>query len=287
MAPDLDGALLRSFAAVAQTQSFTAAAARVGRSQSAVSLQIRRLEEALDTPLLTRTRRSVALTRAGEEFLVYARRILRLHEEAVAAVNPALAESQVRVGLPNDYAELFLPTVLRRFDRDHPNVRCAIECDMTWELLERLERGELDVVVGIRHAARSTGRTLCLEEIVWVAGPDYDPAAGDGEPVPLVLYPESCPYRARGIEALAGTGRPWRVVYTSQSPTGIRIAVEERGAVTITSRRTVPEGWRILGPDEGFPTLPAAELQLYTAPGNPTQATARLADLFEAELHDA
>lgn len=284
MQANLDTALLRTFVAVAETASFTAAAVRIGRTQSAVSLQIRRLEETLDSRLFERTRRSVALTRAGRDFLPYARRILRLHEEALATVNPALGESSVRVGLPNDYAELFLPSVLRRFDADHPNVRCAIECDMTWELLERLERGELDVVVGIRHAARSTGRTLCLEDIVWVAGPDHDPAARGAAPVPLVLYPATCPYRARGLEALAGSGRAWRVVYTSQSPTGIRIAVEQLGAVTITSRRTVPAGWKILSPEDGFPALPPAELQIYIAAGTHTQATAHLADLFEAEL---
>lgn len=284
MATNLETALLRTFVAVAETASFTTAAARVGRTQSAVSLQVRRLEEMLDSRLLERTRRSVALTRAGRDFLPYARRILRLHEEAVAAVNPALGEARIRVGMPNDYAELLLPDVLRRFESEQARVRCFIDCDMTWELLERLERGELDVVVGIRHATRTTGRTLCLEEVVWVAGPGYAPEAERGAPVSLVLYPESCPYRARGLEALAGAGRDWRVVYTSQSPTGIRIAVTQRGAVTITSRRTVPAGWRILTPDEGFPALPPAELQLYTAAGARTQSIERLVTLFQEAL---
>lgn len=283
-APNLETALLRTFVAVAETASFTAAADRVGRSQSAVSLQIRRLEEMLDCRLLERSRRAVALSRAGKDFLTYARRILALHEEAVAAVNPDIGQARVRVGLPNDYAELMLPEVLRRFDAAHPHARSVIECDMTWELLNRLERGELDIVVGIRHAAHSTGRTLCLEEIVWVAGPDYDAGAGSDTTIPLVLYPESCPYRARGLEALAGTGRPWQVVYTSQSPTGIRIAVEQLGAVTITSRRTVPADWRVLTPADGFPDLPPAELQLYVSPGGHAGVVANLAGLFEETL---
>lgn len=284
MVPNLETTLLRSFVSVAETGSFTAAAATVGRSQSAVSLQIQRLEEMLGCRLLERTKRSVTLTRSGKDFLAYAHRILRLHEEAVAAVNPALGEIVIRVGMPNDYAEMLLPSVLSRFDAQYPEVRCTIECDMTWELLNRLEQGELDLVVGIRHAAHSTGRTLCLEDIVWVAGPDFDPAAWRDRAVPLVLYPETCPYRARGIEALAGSGGAWQIVYTSQSPTGIRIAVEQRGAVTITSRRTVPDHWRILTPEDGFPTLPPAELQLYMAPGSGTHAVARLADLLQAEF---
>lgn len=284
MIPNLETALLRTFIAVAETSSFTAAALRVGRTQSAVSLQVGRLESMLGCRLLDRTRRKVALTRQGADFLIYARRILRLHGEAAAAVNPALGEVVVRVGMPNDYAELFLPGLLRRFETDHPRVRCDIRCDMTWELLSRLEEGDLDLVVGIRHAALGTGVTLCLEEIVWVAGPDFDPAACADRPLPLVLYPKSCPYRARGTEALAGGGREWRVVYTSQSPTGIRIAVEDRGAVTITSRRTVPPHWRILTPEEGFPALPPAELQLYSADSAPSAPVAHLTDLIKAEF---
>lgn len=283
MPANLESDLLRAFVAVAEAQSFTAAATRVARTQSAVSLQIRRLEEMLDCRLFERSRRHVALTRAGTDFLAYARRILRLHEEAVAAVNPARGEVIVRVGMPNDYAELYLPAVLRRLDIEHPRVRCNIQCDMTWNLLDQLEAGELDLVVGIRHAAHSIGRTLRLEDIVWVAGGDFEPGTVT-EPLPLVLYPESCPYRARGVAALAGSGRQWRVVYTSQSPTGIRIAVEERGAVTITSRRTVPGHWRILTPEQGFPALPPAELQLYMAAGEPPRAVATLAALFEAAL---
>lgn len=280
---NLEDSLLRSFVAVAETGSFTAAAAQIGRSQSAVSLQIRRLEDMLQCSLLTRTRRSVTLTKQGEDFLAYTRRILRLHAEAVGAVNPSLGEVVVRLGMPNDYAELVLPEVLRRFDAHYPEIRCTIECDMTWELLRRMEHGQLDIVLGIRHSTQSTGRTLCQEEIVWVAGPDYD-AGGDEAPVPLVLYPETCPYRARGIEALAGSGRDWRIVYTSQSPTGIRIAVEQRGAVTITSRRTVPRHWQVLGPKQGFPALPPADLQLYSAASDTTQSVQTLLDMLAAEF---
>lgn len=283
-AVNLEDSLLRSFVAVAETGSFTAAAAQIGRSQSAVSLQIRRLEEMLQCALLTRSRRAVALTEQGEDFLAYTRRILRLHAEAVGAVNPHLGEAVVRLGMPNDYAELVLPEVLRRFDAHYPQIRCTIECDMTWELLRRLEHGQLDIVLGIRHSTQSSGQTLCQEEIVWVAGPDYEAGDGAEAAVPLVLYPETCPYRARGIEALAGSGRDWRIVYTSQSPTGIRIAVEQRGAVTITSRRTVPRHWQILGPEQGFPALPPADLQLYSAASDTTQSVQTLLDMLAAEF---
>jgi DNA-binding transcriptional LysR family regulator len=285
MLPNLEGEVLRSFVTVAECNGFTAAARRLNKTQSAVSLQIKRLEAMLGVRLFQRTSRRLVLTGEGAAFLIHARRILRQHEEAVAAVNPALAEPVIRVGMPDDYAELFLPRVLHDFETRYPRVRPDIHCDMSWELLRRLDAGDLDLVLAIRHAARSAGRTLCHEDIVWVAADDFANAAMG--PVPLVLYPDNCPYRARGIEALSRIGRDWRVVYTSQSPTGIRIAVQARGAVTITSRRTVPANWRILGEDDGFPALPPAELQLHSAPSASYLAAGDFADLLEAALADA
>jgi DNA-binding transcriptional LysR family regulator len=285
MTANLETGLLLTFVSVCETGSFTAAASRIGRSQSAVSLQIRRLEDMLGCVLLERTKRSVKITRSGQDFLTYARRILHLHAEAVAAVNPAMGHVTVRIGMPNDYTELYLPRVLNRFEQLFPDIHCNIQCDMTWELLTRMDAGKLDLVVGIRHTTYSSGHTLCIEDIVWVAGPDFDAGAALDRPLPLVLYPETCPYRARGIDALAGSGRQWHIVYTSQSPTGIRIAVEQRGAVSITSRRTVPAHWKILTPRDGFPALPPAELQLFTAPGGgDSRVVVCLADLFTTEF---
>jgi DNA-binding transcriptional LysR family regulator len=286
MAHGLDDGLLRSFVAVAETESFTTAAQRVHRSQSAISQQMRRLEEIAGTVLLNRGTRHVALTAQGEVFLAYTRRILRLQEEALAAVKSEAVQYPLRVGMPDDYAEALLPGLLPAFGARHPSVRPHVHCAMSTQLLRRLGMGELDLAVTIRHSGagqgRATGRTIRREELAWVAGPNYahDPDA----PMPLALFPEGCPYRSRGINALLQTGRDWQLIYTTQSPTGIRIAVERQGAVTVNAARTTPGSWQVLGPAQGLPALPPVELELHRSPSAPAQATEDFAALLEAAL---
>ena len=278
----LDDGLLRSFVAVAETESFTTAATRVHRSQSAISQQMRRLEEIAGATLLHRHSRQVALTAQGEVFLAYARRLLRLQDEALAAVNDQARHYPLRVGAPDDYAEAVLPTILPAFAARHPNVRPHVHCAMSNQLLRRMELGELDLAITIRHGGQASGQaigeTICQEELAFVSGPDY--AGSTDTPLPLALFPEGCPFRARAANALLQAGRDWHLIYTTQSPTGIRIAVERQGAVTVNALRTTPATWRILGPDEGLPTLPPVDLELHRAPNAPAQPTQDFVDLL-------
>lgn len=278
----LDGESLRTFVTVADCGGFTAAAERVHRTQSAVSQQIKRLEDTLGVRLIVRTSRRMTLTPEGERFLGYARRILLLHEEAVSAVAGASRQANLRVGIPDDYAESLLPVILPRFEGEHPGVRPDIHCAMSSELLRSLEAGALDLALTIRHGGASRGRLLRREDLVWVADRRFD-ACGTTR-IPLALFPEGCPYRARAVDGLSSVQREWSVVSVSQSMTGIRIAVEQQGAVTITSRRTMPRHWRILDEATGFPPIPPAELELHngtsTAPNEATNA-------FETFLRDA
>jgi DNA-binding transcriptional LysR family regulator len=285
----LDDGLLRSFIAVAETQSFTTAAVRVHRSQSAVSQQMRRLEEIAGAALLDRHSRQVALTEQGEMFLAYARRMLRLQDEALAAVNDQARHYPLRVGMPDDYAEAVLPRMLPAFAARHPNVRPHVHCTMSSQLLRRMSLGELDLAITIRHAGQgggqATGETIRQEELAWVAGPEY--ADAPETPLPLALFPEGCPYRARGINGLLQTGRDWQLIYTTQSPTGIRIAVERQGAVTVNATRTTPAHWRILGLADGLPDLPAVDLELHRAPTAPARPAQDFVDLLTEALTDA
>jgi DNA-binding transcriptional LysR family regulator len=285
MSLGLDDTLLHSFVAIAETGSFTAAADQVHRSQSAISQQMQRLEGIAGTPLLLRAPRQVRLTPQGEVFLAYARRLLRLQEEAIAAVGSELRHQALRIGMPDDYAETLLPGLLARLSELHPEVRPHVHCAMSAQLLRLMDSGELDLAMTIRHSARTQGQTLCREELAWVAGPGFrdDP----GAPLPLALFPEGCPYRARGINALFETGRDWQLVYTTQSPTGIRIAVERHGAITINASRTTPDSWRVLGPDLGLPRLPAVDLQMHRSPTAPDKAAGSFAELLAAELQPA
>ena len=278
MAHGLDSDLLRSFVAVAECKGFTAAADRIHRTQSAISQQIRRLEQVAGVTLVERSSRKLSLTHEGESFLAYARQILRLHEEAIASINTSAYQRSLRIGMPDDYAEHVLPQMLPRFTTLHPTVRPHIHCAMSTQLLRRMSAGELDLALTIRHSTQSGGELLCRENLVWVAGPNSAPPP-DG-PVPLALFPEGCAYRARGIHALSTAARDWNLIYTSQSPTGIRIAVEQQGAVTVNARRTTPGQWQWLEAGHGMPALPSAELELHRSPTAPLRPVDDFAELL-------
>ncbi|GAB7533977.1 LysR substrate-binding domain-containing protein [Burkholderia sp. 22PA0099] len=280
----LDGELVRAFIAVVDSGGVTAAAKQMHRTQSTISLRIRTLEERLDTHLFLRDSRRLALSRDGENFLIHARRIIQVQNEAITALKHSSTQTVIRFGLPEDYAELWLPDLLEKFYRLRPGARPHIDCRMSLELIERLEAGELDLALVVRHGAQSDGRHLGREEVVWAAHQGFTLA--EGAPVPLALFPETCCYRQRGLAALAATGRPYHVIYTSQSPTGIKVAVNHGAAVTIIDRCTLPAHWRVLGAEHGLPPLPPADLELLRSPQSRNPATDDLASLIEAMVEE-
>jgi len=263
MAGSLDHDLLVGFITVAETRSFTKAASQLHRSQSTISLQIRRLEEIVGAPLLVRTTRSLDFTRAGEKFLAYAKRIVQLQAEALSVAADGADAPVVRLGLPEDYAASIVPDLLRALEAAGSRSQLHIFCAMSTELVHRLQAGELDLVLGIRCIEPSEGRVLCAEEVVWAASRNFTAPPG---PVPLAVYPAGCPFRARALNALVAIGREGRIVYTSQNPSGIEVAVRQAFAVTVRSRRTLPADWVVLDPESGFPLLPPAALELHRAP---------------------
>jgi DNA-binding transcriptional LysR family regulator len=281
MAASLDTDLLTAFVAVAETVSFTKAAQQLHRTQSTISLQIKRLEEIVGAPLFVRTTRSLAPTQSGEMFLVYAKRILQLQMEALAA-SSGLHGPTVRLGLPEDYAAAVLPSLLRALRSQQPDIELHIYCAMSQELVRLLHEGELDLTIGIRCQSFSDGRVVCEEPVVWSAHQGF--SIGTEDAVPLAVWPPGCPFRARALDALAAIGRPSRVVYTSQNPTGIEIAVREGLGVTVRSRRTMPADWRILTPEDGFPTLPPVELEIHRSPTALHYAHDRVEGLLEAQF---
>ncbi|WP_423821283.1 LysR family transcriptional regulator [Salinisphaera sp. SPP-AMP-43] len=280
----LDGDLLAAFVAVAETGGFTAAAQYLHKTQSTVSLRIRSLEDRLGTRLLHRTSRQLALTADGQTFLVYARRLLQLQREAMSAVGPSARPTILRFGLPEDYAETWLPAVLQAFAATHPQVRPHIHCRMSTELLEQLEAGALDLVLTVRHSATTSGRRVAHEPLVWAAHRDFQ--LDSGQPLPLALFPEQCVYRHRALEALTRIGRSWQIDYTSQSPTGLRVAIDQARAVTITGQRTLPASWRVLGEDSGLPSLSEAVLEIHRSPSIQHPAFDAFTALVEQALND-
>jgi DNA-binding transcriptional LysR family regulator len=280
--PPFDFDLLRTFVAIVDAGGFTRAAERVGRTQSTVSLQVKRLEEALGRRVFEREPgRDLRLTPAGEALLSYARPILRLGDEARSRlVEPDVAGS-VRLGTPEDFATVHLPEVLARFARTHPLVALEVNCDFTVNLLDGFGRGQYDLVLFKREpqgglGGGAAGVGVWREALVWVASPRLVPSAD--EPLPLVLAPAPDVYRKRALASLDAAGRAWRMTYTSPSLAGLQAAVRAGLGITVLPRGMIPPGLVVLAPEgEGLPALPDTEVALYRAPGAVSRATELLA----------
>lgn len=268
----MDTDLLRAFVAVAECEGFSAAGKIINRTQSAVSLQIKRLEDRMGEILFLRTSRSVLLTSAGRRLLPYARQILKLQDEAQRLLGAERRGELIRLGISEEQASAYLPELLPHMAATHPDVRIQVTCEISGALVHRFQEGLLDAVLAIRHTPTQTGQLLGQEPMVWVIaeGANLD----QWDTLPLALNPEGCIFRAHAFAALGRENRQWDVNYTSASPTAINIAVQAGLALTVKTPRSVPAGCRIVGKDEGLPVLGHVEIELHRAPGQMSEAFA-------------
>lgn len=277
---DLD--VLRTFLAVVEAGSFTAAASAQGTTQSTVSMQIRRLERDLGTPVFHREGRSVRLTVDGERLQTHARELVRLNDEAWRDLTGAALSGAVRLGIPDDYA-FYLPETLRDFAETHPAVNLDVRCDLSVALVDRVRRGELDLALVTRQARSPGGEVLRREPLVWSAARAR--AVEHSDPLPLAVYPrEACVFREHATRALTEVGRRWRVIYTSKSITGQQAMVRAGLAVTPTTGNMVTPEMRVVDESGGLPALPAVEIALHRAPGRPSEPARRLYDMIRDKL---
>ncbi|MBK8534136.1 MAG: LysR family transcriptional regulator [Candidatus Competibacteraceae bacterium] len=270
MPAQLDPDLLRTFVTIVDAGGFTPAARQVHRTQSAVSMQVRRLEETLGQALFQREGRGVQLTPDGEALLGYARRLLRLHDEAVAALTRPDLAGLVRIGTPDDYVDRFLPEILVRFARAFPRVQVEVNCEPSMTLRRWLAEERLDLALITCTPGAETGEVLRREPTVWATAERH--LAHEHEPLPLALFQPGCPFRDWALAGLNGIGRTYRIAYTSASISGVLAAVTAGLAVTVLCRSVLPVGVRPLGGEEGFPPLPPASITLHR--GRPVSAVA-------------
>ena len=255
--------LLRTFIAAADSGSFTEAARIVHRTQSAISMQMKRLEADLGRVLFRREGRGVGLTTEGDVLYGYARRLLSLHDEALAAVSGPRLDGIVRFGAPEDYATQYLPGALKRFGAAHPRVQVDVYCDDSERLREKYRRGELDIILTTEERSESIdSRNLPLTWLVAERG-----APIDQRPLPLALYHAGCLYRRNGLAALDHAGIPWRIAYTSPSMTGVMAAIKAGLAVGPVSKGTTMDGCRLAMPRDGLPDIAQVGISLH-APQN-------------------
>jgi DNA-binding transcriptional LysR family regulator len=281
---NLDLDLLRAFLAVAELKNFTRAGARLGRTQSAISLQIKRLEEQVGAELFVRDPRRVVLTAQGEGLLVQARKLLRMNDEIIGSIFEHALEGEVRFGAPEDFATTHLPSILGSFARAYPHVSMSVTCDLTLKLMEKMQQGELDLALIKREPlGANLGVSVWREHLVWVgAGEDV---LHDDVPVPLVVAPAPCVYRKRTTEALDSVGRAWRIAYTSPSLAGQNAALRAGLGVTALPDEMVPDDLTKFGAQHGFPPLSDVEIALIRAGNTLPVAAERLANFILASLN--
>lgn len=235
---NIDTITLQCFISVAETGSFTKAAERVGRTQSAISQQMSKLENMLGKPLLVRGK-TFSLTPEGEIFLGYARQLFTLHREAMDRFKEPELEGEVRFGLPENFASVYLSEVLADFSRIHPRILLNIECDLTLNLFERFKKKKFDLVLVKMNRPEDfpNGLDVWSEPLKWVGDASLiDP----NKPVPLVLSPLPCVYRASAIKTLEDAGRSWRLVFSSPSYAGTVAAVKAGMGITAIPHTMIP-----------------------------------------------
>jgi len=256
---DLQLDWLRAFVAAVDAGSLTAAGRHVHRSQSALSMQIAKLEQAVGRPVLVRTPRRLDVTPAGQELLQHARRLVSLHDEAVQALQREAIQGRLTVGVPEDYAVPYLAPVLRDFAQRHAGVELTLVCQQSTALIPRVLKGEVDIAVVTRDRA-GRGRPLFGEPLVWAAPPRFE--AWRGTPLPIAIYETGSSARTAALAALRSRRKPFRVVCESASPAGMLAAVEAGLAVALFTRCSVPPGFSILGRKHDMPALPVLPVVL-------------------------
>jgi len=264
--PLLENDVLRTFVAIAETGNFSTAAEAVFRTPSAVSMQIKKLEEQLGTVLFLRDARSVTLTAGGETLLSYARHMLALSNEAVSRFRMPEMQGVVRLGAPDDIGERLLPSILKSFAEAYPGIMIDVTVDMSLTLVRRMEEQRLDLAL-INCASQSlmgTGELIFRERLVW-AGAKCG-TAHLREPLPISIWEDGCTWRSDAIAQLDNSKRPYRVAYLSAHTMAQRAAVVSDLAIAPFPRSYVTEDMTVLGEKEGLPELASFDIRLITSP---------------------
>jgi DNA-binding transcriptional LysR family regulator len=284
MRPPIDTELLKTFVTIVETQSFTRTGDRLHRTQPAISMQIRRLEEALGKEVFDRTKRQIQLTREGEVLLHYARRILSLSDEAMSRIGQADLSGILRIGTSDDYANILLPEILRRFAEAQAGVQVDLVCDNGVAIERKLRDGLVDLALVACRGAVAEEELIRTEELVWIAA---TPSQAKNRPLSLAVFPEGCVCRATMAEALDAAGRGWRIGFSSDNIGAIHAAVRSGLGVSAVERSLVPAGVRILDQAAGLPPLAPVHLCLKLNQASASPVLDALADEIRSSLAPA
>ena len=258
MSAPLDLDQLQTFITISDTGSFTRAADEVHRTQSAVSMQMRRLEERIGKPLFEKDGRTNKLTEEGERLLSYARRMMHLNRETLAAFDDRALEGTVRIGTPDDYADRFLPEIMARFARSNPRVELTVICEPTPGLVEHIKRGNLDLAIVTHNDARGQSEVVRREPLLWVSSSNH--ATHEQDVLPMAFGRPTCIWRRAACDVLDQMNREYRILFTSWSATVITAAVLSGLAISVLPECALRPGMRVLGEADGFGALPDCKI---------------------------
>lgn len=277
MREPIESDLLRTFLVISETSNFSVAAQRIGRTQSAVSAQIKRLEETIGETLFERGARGAVLTRAGNQLLPYAQRVIELLNEAAATIRTKPLDGPVRIGIPEEYSQTILPAALAAFAVRHPAVEVTVSCDYTSRNLAALEKDELDLAVVFDWSNQTTGEVLCIDPTVWVTSLVH--RLHEARPLPIAVYRDSTWCRDFALRSLEQTGLRYRVAFVADTSSGLKNAVLAGLAVSTLSRSNIPHGCRELTSEDGFPPVDTSRAVLRRNPYHSSAAIQELAEM--------
>ena len=254
--------LLRTFITLVETRSFTEAGERVGRSQSTVSLQIRKLVELCDAPLFSGSGKDISLTQTGRHLADYGRRIIEMNDECMRFIEGKSLAGKIRIGIPSDFAISFLPATLGRFSIDFPDVSLEVSCQMSASLLRQLGEGKLDIVVALDESHTSSYlQGVWQDPMVWVGRLSLQ--ISRMRPLPLIFFTDECVYRAHVLRVLKEHHIPYRVAFSSESMAANQSAIEAGLGITALSLHSIPQPMNQLPELEGLPGLPSVSIGLF------------------------
>ena len=282
MRRDLDIALLRAFVAIVDTGSVTGAARLLNRTQAAVSLQLKRLEDQLGQSLFERVHKRLILAPAGEQLLGNAQRLIAMNDDIWGQMTTPSFQGEVRLGVPVDLISTYIPQILRRFRSAWPRVHVSLVCRNSQELLEDMDAGVVDVTLTTDRTCEGQCETLRWDKLVWVGAPDGD--AHTRMPLPIAIGTKTCRFRPVGLQALRDARRGWQVILEVPNQDAVFATIASGSCVGIMLRDCIPDGLKILGGDSGLPELPDFAINLWLPKAGASEIAEELARHVRAEF---
>lgn len=273
---------LRSFMAIAELGSFTLAGEQLGRTQSAISLQIKKLEMLLGQSVFYRQGHNFELTQAGQILRQYAVQMLQLNDRLLGEFNQQTVAGKVRLGIPSEFAIALLPKIVGSFSRQNPQITLEVTCDLSRNLVEGFKKQQYDLVVSISDKPVDDEQYLKLDKLVWVASPAFQ--YQNGTALPLIVAPKGCIYRHRAMTCLEQANMPWQIIYTIMDLSGMQAVIEEGLGVTVLAESTVPKTLGIITLPTDLPPLGKIGISLLSGESSNNAAVGRLAEHIEGHI---